>query len=335
VEQAYRHTEFQTATQALLHEFFGRFGVVVVNTNDASLKREFLPYMRREITEQLSEPLVQATQKELQSLGFKTQAFARPINIFYMRPQSRERIERTDDGHYTVVNTDIRWTEAQILAELDTHPERFSPNVVMRPVYQEAILPNIAYIGGGGEIAYWIERKTQFEAFGLPLPLLVRRDSAMWLDAKQRERLEKLQLPVAALFQRPDLVINTFIAKQAGDALNLDNEAEQLKQIFESLAEKARQIDPTLEKTMLAEGAKATQNLEQLGSRIAKAAKQKQETAVKQLDGLLQKLCPGGGLQERSDNFLPYILRYGDQWLDTLLAHFDPLRTEFLVLMEE
>jgi len=67
-------------------------------------------------------------------------------------------------------------------AEIDTHPEYFSPNVVMRPIYQEVVMPNLAYIGGGGELAYWLERKSQFAHFGVFYPMLIRRNSVMWLD---------------------------------------------------------------------------------------------------------------------------------------------------------
>ena len=335
VAAAYNNHElFHTATQALLHEFFGRFGVVVLNMNHAALKRGFLPFMQREITERPSEGLVQSTQHTLQQLGFKAQAFARPINLFYMRSQLRERIEYSD-GRYTALNTAYQWNEAEIQAELLAHPEHFSPNVVMRPMFQEAMLPNLVYVGGGGEIAYWLERKAQFAHFGLPFPVLVRRDSALWLDTRQQDRLTKLDFRVAALFQRADLVVNAFIARQAGDDIKTDEEIAFVNQAFGLLVEKARRIDPTLEKTMLAEQTKQRQVIEQLGSKLAKAAKQRQEVAVKQLEGILSKLCPNGGLQERTDNFLPYILKYGDGWLDTLLDNFDPLRAELLVLSEK
>ncbi len=327
------HTFFHTATQALLHEFFGRFGVIVINMNQLELKRAFLPAMIKEATERPSEAIVQQTQQAIQQAGFKTQAFARPINLFYMLPQMRERIINAN-GQYSVVNTDYTWNETEFLAELQAHPEHFSPNVIMRPLYQEIILPNIAYVGGGGEIAYWLERKAQFAHFGIPYPILVRRDSAMWIDAKQQKTLEKLNFPIEQLFKRADLVVNTYIAQQAGDDIRTDEESKLIAAAFDLLAKKALKIDPTLEKTMLAEKTKQLQVIEQLGNRLSKAAKQRQEIAVKQLEGLLSKLCPNGGLQERNDNFLPYILRYGDAWLDALLANFDPLRAELLILSE-
>src|SRR6185436_12759892 len=120
--------------------------------------------------------------------GFKAQAYCRPINLFYMEEGVRERIEPLGDGGYIRVDSKISYTQEEIIAELHSHPERFSPNVILRPLYQEFILPNLAYIGGGGELAYWLERKTQFEHFGVPFPMLVRRNSVLWLDRDANKR---------------------------------------------------------------------------------------------------------------------------------------------------
>ncbi|MEO6759385.1 MAG: bacillithiol biosynthesis cysteine-adding enzyme BshC, partial [Saprospiraceae bacterium] len=186
VERAY--TQMPTladATRAMLHDLFGRFGLVVLDMNDARLKPHFIPVMRAEILEQPAYRLVNQTTAELQGLGFKTQAAPREINLFYMTPGSRERIVQVTEHappSYHVLNTKHVFSQEQLLAELEQHPERFSPNVVLRPLYQETILPNLAYVGGGGELAYWLERKRLFEHFGLPFPVLLRRNSAVWLD---------------------------------------------------------------------------------------------------------------------------------------------------------
>ena len=107
----------------------------------------------------------------------------------------RERIEWQEDS-FRVVNTELIFTREEMRRELHTHPDRFSPNVVLRPLYQELILPNLAYVGGGGEIAYWLERKTQFEHFRINFPMLVRRHSVLWVDKSSARKLEKLKLDI-------------------------------------------------------------------------------------------------------------------------------------------
>ena len=107
----------------------------------------------------------------------------------YLTDSIRERIVR-DGDLFKVNNTDIAWSKDGIIQHVDDVPERFSPNVIMRPLYQEVVLPNLAYIGGGGELAYWMERQSQFAHFGLNFPILMRRNSALWLDrgmAKKRQ----------------------------------------------------------------------------------------------------------------------------------------------------
>jgi len=194
LEKSYlKFPTYGQASLAFVNELFKETGLVVLNMDDARLKRAFIPIMKKEITEQASQGFIQEAQAALEDLGFSAQAFPREINLFYMGPQFRERLEWQED-HYQVLNQDIRFSKAELLEELEQHPERFSPNVIMRPLYQESILPNLAYIGGGGELAYWLERLKQFEYFQVPFPVLIRRNSALILDKGTRKRREKLEL---------------------------------------------------------------------------------------------------------------------------------------------
>jgi bacillithiol synthase len=335
VEQAYTHTStFASATQALLHEFLGRFGLIVLNMSDASLKRHFIPVMREELLHQHSFRLVNQTIEELQQIGFKTQAAPREINLFYLNGHSRERIVR-EENTYKVLNTSILFTEKEILDELEKYPERFSPNVILRPLFQEIVLPNLAYVGGGGELAYWLERRRLFEYFDVSYPVLVRRHSVMWIDRDAAKKLDKLGISSTHFFIDTDQLVRDFIARHATGAVDLQAEISDLEAIFKRVAQKATAIDPTLEKSALAESVKASAALEQWQSRLVRAEKQKHETALNQLKTLKDKFFPSHGLQERYDNVLPYLLKYGDAFLDTLLSHFEPFEQGFVVLEEQ
>src|SRR5690606_41817853 len=114
-----------------------------------------------------SSDLIEETSALLESLGYSTQVHARDINFFYLTDEYRERIVRLDDGRFEVLHQQRLFSEQELQAEIDTHPERFSPNVVMRPLYQEVILPNLAYIGGGAEIVYWLQLKANFDQYGV------------------------------------------------------------------------------------------------------------------------------------------------------------------------
>ncbi len=335
IEKAYtRHGRYGEATQELVHELFKDDGLVVVNMSDAELKRLFIPIMEEEILKQPSQQLVEETQQELaERAGFSDQAHARKINLFYLDDQLRERIV-FEDGKYQVLNTDLAFTEAELKKALHDHPERFSPNVVMRPLYQELVLPNLAYVGGGGEIAYWLERQSQFAHFGVNFPMLVRRNSVLWVDGGMSKKVRKLDLSIEDLFIETETLIKAYVEENSENELSLEEEKAKLQQLFDELAERTKAIDPTLEKTVLAEGAKQVKSLENLEGRLMKAEKQRFDTSLNQIRSLKDRLFPNNGLQERHDNFLQFYLKYGDDFFQILKENLEPLRPEFVVIVD-
>lgn len=335
IENAYTANKvYSKATVQLVHELFKEYGLVVANMNHPDLKRLFIPQIKEEIFNQPSQALVQATAEELAKINFKPQAFPRVINFFYLRENLRERIV-FEDGLYKVLNTDYQFTKTEMEAEIDTHPEYFSPNVVMRPIYQEVVMPNLAYIGGGGELAYWLERKSQFAHFGVFYPMLIRRNSVMWLDKGTTKKLRKLDIGITDLFQDTDSVIRLFVESQSSEALEINQEKGQISKAFDAITEKGKKIDPTLAKAFAAEKAKLLKTLGQLEGRLIRAEKQKHEVGLNQIRSIKDKLYPNNGLQERYDNFLSLYTRYGRTFFDFLLEHLNPLEKQMLVVLDE
>ena len=331
IERAYTsQAAYGAASVALVHELFATYGLIVADMSRRAFKEAFRPFMERELFESVSQPLIEQAQGQLAQLGYSGQAHARQINLFYLSPGRRDRIVR--EGHtYRVHDTELRFSEAELREELQQHPERFSPNVVMRPLFQELIFPNLAYIGGGGELAYWLERKTQFETFGLNFPMLIRRNSALWIDRSNQKKLEKLELDFRTLFQDADLIIRDYVAARSDNELSLAAELEQLEAVFQQIAAKAKEIDPTLEKAVLGEHARQAKAVENLEGRLRRTEKQRFETAMTQIRTLRDKLFPDGGLQERSDNFLNIYLQEGPELFDVLIEHLDPLQPGLVV----
>jgi len=333
VEAAYAPgVSFATATKRLLHNLLGRFGLLVLGMDAPDMKRLFIPVMRDELLHQNAHRLVSDTIGQLAALGFKAQAPPRDINLFYMKPGLRERIVQEADG-YSVLHTDLHFTQAELLAELEAYPERFSPNVILRPLYQEMMLPNLAYVGGGGELAYWLERRSLFEHYGIPYPMLVRRNSVLILDKESTKKRIKFGLETKQLFEDADALVRQYIEAHADTNLSLEPETEALATLYASIAHKAMSIDPTLEKAVQAEAVKAKSALQQWESRLHRAEKQRHEVTLGQMRALKDKLFPGGnGLQERSDNALPQLLKHGDGFMDTLMENLHPFDPGFVVL---
>ncbi|MEM6377539.1 MAG: bacillithiol biosynthesis cysteine-adding enzyme BshC [Bacteroidota bacterium] len=334
IEQAYtQYPTYGQAAQALVYKLFSGYGLVVANMNDPALKRLFIPFMEKEIFESFSINYVTETQKSLDKVGFGDQAYAREINLFYLRDQVRARIER-DGDQFTVVDTEYTFTGAELRTELNNYPERFSPNVVMRPVYEEVVFPNLAYIGGGGELSYWLERKNQFEAFGVNFPMLIRRNSALWVDKGSSKRLAKLGLEIHDLFQETEDLLKAFVKSNTENEINLGQEKVELEAILLKISEKANEVDPSLKGKVMAENAKIIKSVENLEGRLMRAEKQRYEISLNQIRALRDKLFPGGGLQERHDNFLGLYMKYGQDLFEILKADLHPLEEGMVIFIE-
>ena len=334
IEQAYTsHGRYGEATNHLVNALFKDYGLVVLNMSHPDLKRLFIPIMKEELVEQASRQFVEATTAGLEAAGFSGQAYAREINLFYLGDQMRNRIE-LEGGTYRIVDTDISFSRDELLHELEAHPERFSPNVVMRPLYQETVLPNLAYIGGGGELAYWLERQTQFEHFNLNYPMLVRRNSALFIDQSSSKRMEKLGLTVDDLFEDVEVLVKRYVRDNTENELSLDEEKRRLQEIFDAVIEKAQEIDKTLVKSTKSEQAKVMNSIETLESKLMRAEKSRHDIAINQIRSLKEKLFPQNGLQERYDNFLTFFTRYGDEFFDLLKANLDPLKEGMVVFRD-
>jgi bacillithiol biosynthesis cysteine-adding enzyme BshC len=314
-----------------INALLGATGLIVVNMDDLRLKKAFSPIMEREITQRESIHLVQNTQESLSAFGFRPQAFARDINIFWMEKGIRERII-WENNHYRVHNTDMKFTTEKMVRMLEHHPENFSPNVVMRPMYQEYILPNIAYIGGGGEIAYWLERKAQFEHFGVFFPALIRRNSIGTISKTMQKSMLKLDIGLQDLLLDEQGLINLYIHRASNSDFHLSTEAKQIFELFEKISNQAKSIDPTLGPFVLSEGHKVVKNIESIESRLKKTVKQKEEITINQLKNLRSKLFPDHGLQERKESFLPMYISEGMDIQNALIALCDPLQKEFLFI---
>ncbi len=314
----------------LIHSLFGHHGLVVINMDDPDLKRAFVPLMEKEIREQFSIKYVPPTQSALEAAGFKAQAFCRPLNLFYMADGLRERLD-VGEGGIKRLESNITYGLDEAIEELNSHPERFSPNVVMRPLYQETILPNLAYIGGGGEIAYWLERKSQFAAAGVHFPMLIRRNSLMLIDAATTTQMQKADITWEDLLSDYDTIVKSYLKRHSQAELSFEEEQKMIRSAYEALAAKAEKIDPTLASAILAEETKQSKQFEQLGSRLMRAEKQLQDTNLKRIQKLKEKLFPENGLQERHENFLSFYAQLGPKWIDDMIGICDPFDVNFIV----
>jgi len=322
---------YTQAVRELVNNLFGKYGLVIIDGDDKKLKRLFADEFRRELLERNNYNLINSTSDKLVELGYKKQVNPREINLFYLKNDIRERIV-FEDNLYKVLNTDIQFSEAEILEELENSPENFSPNAVMRPLYQEVILPNLAYIGGGGELAYWLQLKTMFANNNVAFPILVLRNSAMLVDGGTQKKIDKLGLSTEQLFMPYDDLIKHYLKEGADIILDLKAEERAVELVFDDIVKKAGEIDVSLQPMIKAELQKSLKSLKNIEGRLIKAEKQKEQVAINQIKGIKDKLFPNASLQERKENFLYAYLLFGEGFIDKLIEQLNPFEQEFVVL---
>ena len=323
---------FGPYTRFLINELFGETGLVVIDQDDAELKKKFSPIIADELKNSSSVKAIDSTIKWLGS-KYSVQAAPREINLFYLGDNSRERIIRTADG-YEVNNTNLRFSEAELLSLATDQPELFSPNVILRPVYQELILPNLAFIGGAGEVSYWMELKSVFEHHKINFPMLVMRSSMTAINNSIEKKINKLGLSAIGFFGNEDQVISSFVKSKLSADVQFDGEKKDLAELFDSFVEKAEKVDPTLKATVFAEKQKQLNALEALEGKIVKAEKRKQEESINQIKTLFQTFQPNQSWQERVENFIPFYLK-DNNFINDAVKYADPFSRSMLIINQD
>ncbi len=323
------HLNLAVATRFLVNELFSNYGLVIIDGDDKQLKQVFKPIVASELQHQTSYTEVSKTINLLQK-KYKIQVNPREINLFYLKNRLRERIVFKEEQFF-VNNTSISFSKDEIIAELEQYPERFSPNVIMRPLYQETILPNICYVGGGGELAYWLELKQYFETVETPFPILLLRNSVLLTTAKQRKKLAKLHISFEELFLPQSALIDKKIKEISAIKIDFSTQKAHLKKQFIQLKELAKQTDITFLNAVNAQEKKQIKGLEVLEKRLLKAQKRKLATTVAQITRIQNELFPQQQLEERVRNFSELYVKQGDAFIANLIEVLNPLQLTFTV----
>lgn len=328
------YTKFEKLADAmrfLVNALFSKFGLVIIDADDACLKQEFATIIEQDITQQNSFKYISATNEDLQKLGVHIQVNPREINFFYLLNEVRERLV-FEDNLYKVLNTDIAFSEEELKAEIANHTERFSPNVVMRPLYQEVILPNIAYIGGGAEVVYWMELKANFDFYKVDFPILILRNSGLLVSKRSAEKVASMSLTLPDFFKPADTLKNNWIQVNSQNQLHLNQYWLELNAVFSRIKSHNIKIDPTLGPSTEAIEKRLEHAVFNLEKKLIKAEKRNYETRLNQIDQVKAELFPGGSLQERQENFGLFYVKQGSELIENLIKYFKPLDFKFTIL---
>ena len=318
------------ATLSFVHAFFGAKGLLVLQPDDAALKAAFIPVMEKELLTGFSHQAIQPTIAAL-SKDYHVQSEGRAINLFYLKDNLRARIEKQGD-QYIVVDSAIQFTEAEIIAALHQHPERFSPNVILRGVFQETILPGVVFVGGGGELAYWMELKNVFQAVGVHYPLLQLRNSFLLMSQKQAEQWSAMQFEEQDLF-KPILELEiAYVKKHTNTKLDLQDQLNHLSSLYTNIKNQVVQVDASLGAHTENLAKQANAKLVALEKKMLRAERRKQAVDIQRIHRIKKELFPQANLQEREAHFSKWVGHYDLSWIDTIMEHSKGLASRFRIV---
>lgn len=321
------------ATFEFVDSLFNAYGLLILLPDNHDFKAVFKEVIRKELLGNHSSLIVDKTIAEFPK-QYKIQTSGRKINLFYLKDDIRERIENVN-GNFKIVNTDIHFTPKEILQEAEIHPERFSPNVILRPLFQEMILPNVAFVGGGGELSYWMELKSLFDVNSVAFPVLILRNSFTIINSKINQSIHELGFAAEDFFDSVQVLNEKYVKATSEIKLLLTDEENELRRLYDNIKKIASEADETLSKHVDALFEKSSDRIKALAKKMLRAEKKKQEVGLRKIEKIKNRLYPNGHLQERMDNFLQFQSVYGNVFISEVLQHSASITNGFCTLEED
>lgn len=323
LENAYASGTLAQATTRFWYDVLSDFEFVIIDACHPRLKEVGAAMLQEEVMDSVASKNVLPVIKELEAKSYNVQAVPSDINMFWMEGESRLKISRSGDG-FNVGNNEIGQTE--MAARLKKDCSALSPNVITRPIYQEIILPNLAYVGGPGEVAYWLELGKLFEHFNLSMPQLVPRANFGIIDERSLDTMQRVGVDYDDLLKDPEEVIR---AKFVEDEVDIANEINEIKKGLNALHQKIKDCAPGRLQMSEAVEAKTMKELERLEGHVVREAKKRHEKDVKKVRQLFESLFPANGLQERSASLPEYWIKVGNELPGLIYNSIDLDQTQF------
>ncbi|MBA3673420.1 MAG: bacillithiol biosynthesis cysteine-adding enzyme BshC [Chitinophagaceae bacterium] len=320
----------QDACFSLVNKLFSDYGLVVLLPDNAALKKSMTAVFEEDIFQNIPSEIVNKTVVQL-AQHYKVQAQPREINLFYLHDNIRNRIVLQKDI-YIIQGTDTKFTKEELKNELLQHPERFSPNVILRSLYQETILPNVAFIGGGGELAYWLELKDMFQHYNIPYPVLVLRNSFLLINEKANVLIQKLSLSSLDIFKADNDLLKAIVIKNTSHQLSFENEKHNIVSVYEKIKISVNEIDVTLAKHVESLEAKILKTIGKLEIKLLRSEKRKFESQQRQIGRMKSNLFPDNELQERIENFMPYYGKWGKGFINLIYDNSLNFEQQFCII---
>ena len=333
LRESYRPEEtLGTAFARLYAKLFAEWGVIVLDASDPELHRVAQPVYRAAIerAEELDSALL-ARGKALEAAGYHPQVkvTSSSVLVFAMKEGTRTAVHKRKAGsatEFAIGEQGSGVSQEEMLAQIDAEPERFSPNVLLRPVVQDYLLPTLAYVGGAAEVAYFAQVAVVYEKLAGRVTPVLPRFSATLVEAKTLRLMEKNSIALEDAFAGAEALRQQLAGRSLpADLLAaFDATSKSIESSMSAIREKIAVLDRTLVDAAQTAGSKIQYQLEKLQGQVARAESRQSEIVGRHAESLSQALYPGKGLQERSLGAIYLVARYGTELLKTLYDAIPP-----------
>lgn len=309
--------------------FFKDDGLLFLEPDQLCLKETFINVIKEECKSSISYKLVNDQIQNLNEINFSIQANPREINLFYTNSAGYRTRIINDGTNFKTSNGDVLCPLDNIENFIENNIASISPNVILRPLYQEIILPNVVFVGGGGEISYWLELKKIFDHYQVSYPILSRRLSAVIIEDKIIEKWKALNLSIANLFEDKKVSQEKYISANSNTNQEIDQVTASIINQLKHITAIAHKVDPTIANSIAADHTKLMKDLSHSNAKISKAEKAKFEIDLQKIEKIIDQLFPDKGLQERKQNWLQYALKYGNNFKEKIIQAYDLESAQF------
>ncbi len=305
----------------------GKYGLILMDPSDSAFKKMAGPVFQKELenTETIHERL-KAQSGAVKAAGYEPQVDIEPTNLF-MRDSGgvRHVLNKNGFNKFKIKSEDAKSHRAELLRLAETEPARYIPNVVLRPIVQDYLLPTFAYVGGPSEIAYFAQFKPIYEFFGIPEPLVVPRPFVTVLEKKIKKALDKYGLTIEEVFAKQESVVHEIASRNSDRSMTGEWEKlmGDIKNRFSQFEKDLISVDASLKGASETALDKIEKAVKVLSDKTAEAEKRRNELTHSQLGKAVRHLFPNGQFQEREINALYYLNKYGLGFLDAVYENMD------------
>src|SRR3990172_990952 len=325
--------DYKTAFALMLNHIMGDYGIVFIDPSDPEVKRLLMPVFEKELrtSPKLCENII-TTSAEIEK-NYDLQVKPKVINLFFLHNENRLPIEPREGGKFALKNSKRRFENEEMFQTLQENPELFSPNVVLRPICQDYLLPSVAYIGGPAEISYFAQLKSAYEHYELTMPVIFPRTSVSVLEGKISKFMNNYNLKFEEIFHR-NVLVSKVVEKLS--EVKVDDEIskylDDLNKIFYDMKNMTAKVDQSLLNTVDNMKERLGQNLQMLKNNLINSQAKKSEVTTGQIDKVTNNIYPNENLQERVINITYFLNKYDFTFIKKLYHEIDPLNFNHQVI---